>query len=252
MLSFTLMAFLEFPGVRLHVAANADADPRPRQRNRRNQIPALYLVARRPYQEPRGRHDLGRMDVPCQHCGALHWFAEKTVKSPARAPKFGMCCDHGKVRLPPLREPPEALRALYTGNDPQAQEFRNNIRQYNMALAFTSVGVHEDIGINRRGGWIFRILGQLSHYSGALLPPEGCPPSYAQLYLYDPGIALRQRLQRNPNLRQDTMTLLQNLLTASHPYAAIYKHAHEVLAAAGDVPNATVTLRVSHTTGLNR
>ena len=108
-------------------------------------------------------------------------------------PAFGMCCNHGKTRLPLLQRPPEGLMALFVANDPQAREFHNNIRQYNMALAFTSVGVTEDVRVNRRGAWVFCILGQLSHYSSALVPPDDHVPCYAQLYLYDPHEALRCR-----------------------------------------------------------
>ena len=161
-------------------------------------------------------------------------------------PTFGMCCNHGKIRLPLLERPPEGLMALFVANDPQAREFRDNIRQYNMALAFTSMGVTEDVGVNRRGAWVFRILGQLSHYSGALLPPDDRTPCYAQLYLYDPHEALRYRMMRNDRLREDTMQLLQNTLRESHQYAQIYQHAYEVLRNAGDVTDASITLQVSN------
>ena len=205
----------------------------------------LYYIARRPYQEPL-RHNLGEMNVACRHCGALHWMAEKTSKSSNANPAFGQCCNHGKVQLPAIQEPPEALRTLFVGNDPQAREFRDNIRQYNMALAFTSVGVTEDFGINQHGGgpYVFRVVGQLTHYSGALLPPDDRAPSYAQLYIHDPHAALRFRMDRNGNLREDTMRLLQDLLTQSHRYAPIFRQAHEVLTTIGDVQNASVSLQV--------
>ena len=173
-------------------------------------------------------------------------MAEKTSKSSKANPAFGQCCNHGKVQLPPIREPPEALRALFVGNDPQAREFRDNIRQYNMALAFTSVGVTEDISLNRdsRGPYVFRVVGQLTHYSGAFLPPDGQAPSYAQLYMHDPHAALRYRMDRNDNLRRDTMALLQDLLRWTHRYAPVFQQAYEVLTTAGDVANASVTLHV--------
>jgi hypothetical protein len=38
-------------------------------------------------------HYLGRMNVACPDCGALHWEAEKLVKtSRVSNPKFGQCC----------------------------------------------------------------------------------------------------------------------------------------------------------------
>ncbi|KAF8056978.1 hypothetical protein FPV67DRAFT_1397701, partial [Lyophyllum atratum] len=200
--------------------------------------------ARRPYQEPAARHDLGRMDVECRLCHAFHWEAEKTVASSKRNPKFGMCCDHGQVQIPLSTPPPDTLLGLLEGDDSQAKEFRENIRQYNMALAFTSLGVTDDKAVNRRGGWVFRILGQLSHNSAALEPPDGTPPSFSQLYIYDPAVALRQRMHRNGNLRHDTMQALQTMLLANHRYAPIYKHAHEVLSEYGDAEDVEIRLRL--------
>ena len=40
-------------------------------------LQGLFLAGRCPYQDPPQQHDLGWMDIPCPHCGALHWLAEK-------------------------------------------------------------------------------------------------------------------------------------------------------------------------------
>ncbi|HEV7736194.1 MAG TPA: hypothetical protein VGO47_02330, partial [Chlamydiales bacterium] len=37
-------------------------------------------------------HYMGPMNVPCGHCGALHWMAEKHTNSSVRNPTFGSCC----------------------------------------------------------------------------------------------------------------------------------------------------------------
>lgn len=204
-----------------------------------------FLAARHPYADPPARHDLGRMDIICPSCGALHWEAERLSSSSAQVPKFGMCCNQGQVRLPLLQEPPAPLLGLFVGNDVQSREFRANIRQYNMALAFTSIGVNDHKTINNgHTGWVFRILGQLYHRSGALIPPDGQPARYSQLYVYDPALALQQRMQSNPKLRQDTMQMLQTMLQASHHYAAVYQHAYEILSHYGDAEDVTVRLRV--------
>lgn len=188
------------------------------------------------------------MDRECPHCGALHWEEERVLRSSGvEGPSFGTCCDHGKVALQPLQEPPEPLRRLFAGGDAQAIEFRNHITQYNSALAFTSLGVSDDKSINKHGpnAWVFRIHGNLHHLSGALTAPDGIAPSYSQLYMYDPGVALQQRMNRNSNLRRDTMQSLQALLTRFHVYAQTYKHAYEVLAELGNnVEDAEVRLRV--------
>jgi hypothetical protein len=113
-----------------------------------------------------------------------------------------------------------------------------------MALAFTSLGVTEDRLVNRRGGWVFRISGQLCHLIGSLRPNDGENPAFAQLYIYDPQIALHQQMNCNDNLRGDTMNSLQAMLLTCHRYAPEFRHAYEVLSSHPDAPNAIVRLHV--------
>lgn len=211
-----------------------------------HRVRALLPIARRPYNEADvARHNLGRMDVECPSCHALHWAAERLASSSAAHPRFGLCCDSGQVGLPAYPDPPLALRNLFTGDSPQAREFRDNIRQYNAAFAFTSLGVEIDEAINRHGGrapYVFRIHGELCHLSGSLLPVEGRPPVFSQLYIFDPRMALQERARRNSNLRADTLERLQRMLLASHRYAEVYKHAYEVLSLHDDSADICVRL----------
>lgn len=214
------------------------------------------MAARRPYIDPPTRHDLGHMNIACPHCSALHWNDERTQKSARYStPAFGMCCNHGKVQLPPPRPPPDTLRLLIEADDPQSREFRANIRMYNMALAFTSLGVKQDHAVNQRFGgntWVFRIQGQLHHNSGALEPDDGAAPSYAQLYVHDPAAALEQRMNRNSTLSQDTMSALQTMLIQHHQYATVFKQAFEILKDFDNTPDAEVKLRVQPSAGEHR
>ncbi|KAJ6536878.1 hypothetical protein B0H19DRAFT_962638, partial [Mycena capillaripes] len=112
---------------------------------------------------------------------------------------------------------------------------------------FTSLGVSDDKSINRHGpnAWVFRILDHLYHLSGSLTAPDGIAPSYSQLYTFDPSLALQQRMNRNSNLRGDTIESLQALMTCSHAYAPTFKHAYEILEELGDdVQDAEIRLRV--------
>ena len=84
------------------------------------------------------------MNLQCPYCHALHFVAEKLSNSTARETKFGMCCLGGQVDLPPFPPAPRQLRDLFDGTNPHSLEFKKNIRQYNMAFAFTSVGVNID------------------------------------------------------------------------------------------------------------
>ncbi|KAL6298244.1 hypothetical protein BKA93DRAFT_744540 [Sparassis latifolia] len=159
------------------------------------------------------------MDVVCSRCNALHWHAERVAsKSTANFSAFTTCCNQGQVRLLVSDPPPEFISNLFTStDDPQAQEFRENIRQYNAALAFTSLGVQLDNSINAGGRAqpVVRIHGELCHRHGTLLPPDDEAPSYAQLYIYDPQDALDHRMRRNMNLREETMQRLQTILLVS-------------------------------------
>ena len=134
------------------------------------------------------------MNIRCLYCGAYHWLQKKVSTSTSSQPIFSTCCQKGAVSLPFLPNPPVFLRGVLEGEDRRSIEFHENIRQYNMALAFTSLGVKEDRLVNRWGGWVFRISGELCHLIGSLCPDEDKPLSYAQLYIYDSRLALQQHM----------------------------------------------------------
>ncbi len=88
------------------------------------------------------RHTLGEMTIMCGKCGALHFLEERVASSSRANSQFTPCCAQGKVTLPPLAPPPEPLKWLLTNNEAYAKDFRQRIRSYNNALAFTSVGAN--------------------------------------------------------------------------------------------------------------
>ena len=204
----------------------------------------FFGIARRPVVDTLNVHDLGPMNIHCPFCDALHWKEERLLSSRVSHPEFGMCCARGKVKVPPLRVPPLPLYNLFTGETPQAKEFRSNIVQYNAALAFTSLGVKVDTSIVGRGPPVFRIHGELRHLSGSLLPEEGQAPSYSQLYIYDPDVAYQHRISHNDNLSLNTMQTLQRVMWDYNAYTPIYQHAYEVLQTY-DAPDYTVKLCVA-------
>ncbi|KAJ7193539.1 hypothetical protein GGX14DRAFT_378904, partial [Mycena pura] len=224
--------------------ATPSSPPRREHRQPRRRRADELPLARQPYVEPAGRHLLDRMDVNCSHCHVKHWIEERVSTSSQVNPKFGMCCNHGKVIVDTLEDAPQELRALFEGDSAQAKEFRKNIAQYNTALSFTSLGVREDHSVNDgRGPPTFRIHGELCHRIGTLLPAEGATPIYAQLYIHDPQVALNHRMNSNTNLRRDTMEVLQRVVTANHQYAPLFVHANQVLTSAAD--DRVACLRVS-------
>lgn len=54
-------------------------------------------------------HYLGKMDILCPYCSALHWMDEKLTKSSMKHPLFGTCSLEGKIRLPLFITPPPPL-----------------------------------------------------------------------------------------------------------------------------------------------
>ena len=148
------------------------------------------------------RHDLGRMDQLCLHCNAKFWMGEKDINSSQASPTFAVCCAGGKVKLPPLLIPPPYLMELYTSSGPEPNSFRRDIRAYNNLLAFTSFGANVNDEFQRRGVSNFTIHGQVYHLIGPLIPEEGQPPVFSQLYIYDTENETRNRLNIMSNLHR--------------------------------------------------
>ncbi|PHZ17099.1 uncharacterized protein RHIMIDRAFT_196244, partial [Rhizopus microsporus ATCC 52813] len=137
-----------------------------------------------------------------------------------RNPSWESCCKQGSAQLQLLPDPPEYLKNLLERTDTQGRHFKDNLRQYNAAFAFTSLGCDivspedrannnnnnnssssSNNNNNNRGGLnAFQIHGALCHHQGPLTPVEGNEPSYVQLYIFDPSYAAERRQARNSNL----------------------------------------------------
>jgi hypothetical protein len=68
-------------------------------------------------------HSLGRCDVECSACGALHWLDEATAGEIGEKKKvFSMCCQKNKVTIPVADEDapgyPIVLQSLLTVTSP--------------------------------------------------------------------------------------------------------------------------------------
>ena len=176
-------------------------------------------------------HTLGNMSYKCRKCGAMMWLDEKINKS-AKFPEFSICCAKGKVILPPLQKLPSPLDILLTGNDSRSRLFKQNIRRYNSALSFTSIGVNVDQEVTGTSGvYTFRIHGEMYHRIGTLLPNSETPPQFAQIYIYDTDHELQNRSSATPNFNLDSTILaeLQQMLHDINPYVNIFRQAGNLL-----------------------
>ncbi|KIJ38628.1 hypothetical protein M422DRAFT_258746, partial [Sphaerobolus stellatus SS14] len=184
-------------------------------------------------------HYLGRMNVECERCNALHWLEERVLYMGSKLnPKFGLCCDHGRVKLSPPLSPPLDLLDLFKDDSSVGKEFRENIRRYNAAFAFISLGCKLNDHMEQGGG----------PYSFQVDEPSDSP-SYAQLYFYDPLEALEHCMANvhNRNLNRYTMQALQTILTNCNPYVQLYKSAREILEEQSDHSHLTLRLHFDAT-----
>ena len=91
-------------------------------------------------------HSVGSLTFSCSVGLAKFWESEKLSGSIKLRYKFPLCCGDGKVVLPSIASHPELLMHLLTAADPSGRAFRDQIRAYNSALAFASLGVNLDKG----------------------------------------------------------------------------------------------------------
>lgn len=126
------------------------------------------------------------MDCVCAHCSALHFPQERLKSSSLRNPRFGECCKHGAVSLPPLQDAPEPLHGLLAGDTADARRFLSNIRAYNCAFQLASNTIETEGSGEARGGArgarSLSLHGRMYHRVGSLLPVAGHPRAFAQLY----------------------------------------------------------------------
>jgi Helitron helicase-like domain at N-terminus len=206
-------------------------------------VPPPLPLARQPFNPNWPVHYMGKMEVVCSDCGALHWASEMLVNSP----KFGMCCFSGKIKIPRLDNPPQELLHLLSGQDDIGKKFRERIRNYNNALAMTSLGCDQNREINRdgQGPYVFKVQGRLYHRIGSLLPQPESSPLYAQLYIYDEQEALDFRMGNaaNSSLNRATMQTLQDMLYRHHPGVQMYKQAFEMTRNMGPDQQCKIALR---------
>ncbi|XP_071739135.1 uncharacterized protein [Rutidosis leptorrhynchoides] len=133
--------------------------------------------------------DEGDQSYTCSACGAKLWLRETRRGRATKGLRgsFSMCCLKGKIVLPEFtKDPPKLLYDLFSNKHPKSKHFLDNVRQYNMVFAFTSMGGKVDNSVNKgKGSYTFRIRGQNCHRMGGLVPKNGDTPKYSQLYIYD-------------------------------------------------------------------
>uniref|UniRef100_A0A7I4YT97 Helitron_like_N domain-containing protein n=1 Tax=Haemonchus contortus TaxID=6289 RepID=A0A7I4YT97_HAECO len=153
--------------------------------------------------EPEEHYD-GPMNVDCESCGAEHF--RSASKGGRRT--FIDCCNHGTITLKHFTCFPEELRRLLAGQDAEAKEFREHIRNYNSAFAFASIGAQ--LNIPRRGPCCFAYAVNFSHgKNGDEQRPTSlhpAPPSgwmHGKDHLQTAPDFLKNRVQQSQQVQDD-------------------------------------------------
>jgi hypothetical protein len=88
------------------------------------------------------------------------------------------------------------------------KDFRQRIRSYNNALAFTSMGANLDISVAHLGNYTYCLHGEFYHRMGSLLPQHGKVRKFVQLYISDSHAELDGQMGNFGGLNRDTMQSL--------------------------------------------
>lgn len=164
---------------------------------------------------------IGSMAMICQYCSAKKWQGEST----------SLCCSGGKIKLNLCQDPPDELKSLLIGNNPECKNFRKNIIKYNSAFQMTSFGAGKNL-TDFNYFTTYRIQGQCYHQMGGLLPHPERHHRYVQVYFMTGG-DYREAEQRSRNvhggLNLDIVIKLQLLLHQHHTYVNAFKYALEHL-----------------------
>lgn len=144
---------------------------------------------------------------------------------------FSICCQQGRVKLPPRRQPPSPLKELL-----QRPSFMLQIRVANGMLSFTSMGGQIDHTVTGTPGpFSFRLHGQTHHRIGSLLPPEGNPPQYLQLFIVDTEneVANRKRAfgkgTSSVSIDDNVIAELIKMMAEYNHLAKTFRHARDSL-----------------------
>src|SRR5579859_944255 len=129
--------------------------------------------------------------------------------------------------------------------------FRTLLRNYNNALAFSSLGVTIDQSMAGQSGvYTFKIQGELVHRIGSLLPHPGEVPRFAQIHILDslsPRTPTEIRMAHQHGLlNEQILRRLTDMLDDINPYFHIFRTASERLRETDSIALHLKTVDVSH------
>ncbi|KAK5805645.1 hypothetical protein F5H01DRAFT_268272, partial [Linnemannia elongata] len=165
-------------------------------------------------------------------------------------PLFSICCLQGRVHAPQISANPTLLEFI-SDQSAAGNAFRNNIRKYNSALSFTSMGVTTDLDLAnaREGVYTYRIQGAVVHEVGPLRAREGEKPTFAQIYFHDPNEQVARRQEIFPDvLEEGHLRDIQAALETSNRFCQAYKNIREREAEHGPIEDVKIVLKATRET----
>ena len=111
-------------------------------------------------------------------------------------------------------------------------EFRTNIRTYNAAFSFCSFQATTDPNLSAGSIYTMKIMRQIYHRIGPLIPSKGEPIKAAQIYIHDGQEAQDQlRQDYSQKLNKTNIQLINFILQdeCDNPYVKQFKYAASVL-----------------------
>ncbi|GKE18129.1 hypothetical protein Tco_1425706, partial [Tanacetum coccineum] len=148
--------------------------------------------------------DHGDQIFGCESCGALLWHAESSLgNTHSNSESYSLCCERGKVMLPTaVKNPSKLLMNLINRKHAKSTNFIDNIRRM-----------------------------------GSLLPDEGKPPMFSQLYIYDTENEVQNRIKFACNgqstssdkkkIDHQLTTEIRDMLDTNNPLVAKFRTAGE-------------------------
>ncbi|KAF8077315.1 hypothetical protein N665_1046s0003 [Sinapis alba] len=167
------------------------------------------------------------------------WYGERlNRRRNTSKPTFSLCYLQGQVQLQLLKEPPMVLKKLMQGDDKLSKHFQKNMRPYNMAFSFTSLGgkVERSVlpGI---GPPMFELQGENYHLMGSLYPNDGNDAKFGQLYIVDTENEVENRVnclskgkakfkaKKKDRLKKEIIDILMKMLNEVNPYVKQFRSA---------------------------
>ena len=145
--------------------------------------------------------------------------------------KFSLCCLNGQIKIPPLKEPPEKLKCLLTGECKKGTEISGQTSEHIIPVwLFASMHVSgEEYVFKTKGPYCYMISGQVYHALSQMQPEHGRKPNFSQIYIYDQENELDNRLWSFKTLDRTVLKELQDMIKELNPYAQLYKQAGDIM-----------------------